>query len=748
MTETLIAKINKEVEPHSYEDLVSRLKGYLVAEDIARIEEAYKLALAAHGTQKRKSGQPYIVHPINVAYILAQQNASPEGIIAGLLHDVVEDTEVSSEMVAAQFGEDVAKLVDGVTKLDQLANSKKLSRSEASNENYQKLILAMVKDVRVVLVKLADRLHNMRTIQYLSIDKQVQIAQETMDILAPLAHRLGMFKIKSELEDLAFAVLQPADYEKTITIIEEIKKDRQGSIEAMIEKISCDLRDHHIPHTIKGRVKSVFSMWKKIDKNEGLHTEIYDLLAIRILTDTIKDCYSTLGYIHHLFIPMPKRIKDYIAVPKTNGYQSLHTTVLGDQGTIFEIQIRTYEMDYIAENGVAAHWAYKEGKSVRDAKQLTKMQKELKLFQDLEEAINLNEHAEADATEFIKTVKHDVFDATVYAFTPQGDVYQLSKGATPIDFAYRIHTQVGNELIGVKVNNRMVPISYKIKTGDIVEILTSPTSKPSQSWLRIVNTTRARNKIRAYFKKERREQNVIHGKEQIMRTLKEAKVDYDTLFNDEGIEFILARFAFQNLEELLAAIGQNVMSEKTIINRLIEFHDVTDKKIEFEDIHKVETISESKKERLDKKDNNIVEIAGVSNVRVSLAKCCAPIPDDSLIGYVSKGQGISVHRAECPHVKDLQERRIDVIWAADLPETKYIVPVNVMSFDRQGILSELLQALYKANTDIVDIQSKVEADNIVYTKIMLTTTDTDHLHKIFLAIKRVPDVYEVSRVFL
>jgi GTP pyrophosphokinase len=748
MTESLIAKINKEVEPHSYEDLLSRLNGYLVAEDIARIEEAYELALAAHGTQVRKSGQPYIVHPINVAYILAQQNASPEGIIAGLLHDVVEDTEVSSEMVAAQFGDDVAKLVDGVTKLDQLANSKKLSRSEASNENYQKLILAMVKDVRVVLVKLADRLHNMRTIQYLSVDKQVQIAQETMDILAPLAHRLGMFKIKSELEDLAFAVLQPEDYEKTITIIEEIKKDRQGSIDAMIEKISCDLRDHHIPHTIKGRVKSIFSMWKKIDKNDGLHTEIYDLLAIRILTDTIKDCYSTLGYIHHLFIPMPKRIKDYIAVPKTNGYQSLHTTVLGDQGTIFEIQIRTYEMDHIAENGVAAHWAYKEGKSVRDAKQLTQMQKELKLFQDLEEAINLNEHAEADAAEFIKTVKHDVFEATVYAFTPQGDVYQLSKGATPIDFAYRVHTQVGNELIGVKVNNRMVPISYKIKTGDIVEILTSPTGKPSQSWLRIVSTTRARNKIRAYFKKERREQNVLHGKERIMRTLKEGKLDYDSLFNDEGIAFILARFAFQNFEELLAAVGQNVMSEKTIINRLIEFHDVSDKKIEFEDVHKVETMSGNKKERLDKKDNNIVEIAGVSNVRVSLAKCCAPIPDDSLLGYVSKGQGISVHRAECPHIKDLQERRIDVIWAADLPETKYIVPVNVMSFDRQGILSELLQALYKANTDIVDIQSKVEADNIVYTKIMLTTTDTDHLHKIFLAIKRVPDVYEVSRVFL
>jgi len=748
MTGSLIAKINQKVEPHSYEDLMQRVNGYLVEEDVARIKAAYKLAKEAHGNQVRRSGQPYIVHPINVAYILAQQNAAPEVIVAGLLHDVVEDTPVTSDMLLEKFGGDVAKLVEGVTKLDQLSHSKKLSRSEASNENYQKLILAMVKDVRVVLVKLADRLHNMRTLQYLGEEKQRRIAQETLDILAPLAHRLGMFKIKSELEDLAFAVLQPENYEKTIKIIAEIKDDRQSLIEVMIEKISCDLRDHNIPHTIKGRVKSIFSMWKKIEKYDGTHSEIYDLLAIRILTDTIKDCYSTLGYIHNLFIPMPKRIKDYIAVPKTNGYQSLHTTVLGDQGTIFEIQIRTYEMDYIAENGVAAHWAYKEGKSVSDAKKLDKMQKELKLFQDLEEAIHSSEDAEADAAEFINTVKHDVFDATVYAFTPQGDVYQLSKGATPIDFAYRVHTQVGNELIGVKVNNRMVPISYEIKTGDIVEILTSPTGKPSPSWLRIVTTTRARNKIRSYFRKEQREQNVVKGKEQIVRTLKEAKVDYDTLFTDAGIEFILARFACQNFEELLSAVGQNVMSEKTIINRLIEFHDVSDKTIEFEDAHKVETISESKKERIDNKGNNIVEIAGVSNVRISLAKCCAPIPRDSLIGYVSKGQGITVHRAECPHVKDLQERRIDVIWAADLPDTKYIVPVNVMSFDRQGILSELLQALYKVNTDIVDIQSKVEADNIVYTKIMLTTVNTEHLQKIFLAIKRVPDVYEVSRMFL
>jgi len=745
MTDSLIADMNQKTKTHTYEELIHRVDDYLVKKDVERIEKAYNLAKKAHGNQVRKSGQSYISHPVNVAYILAELNAAPEVIIAGLLHDVVEDTSVTDEMIEEQFGQTIAKLVDGVTKLDKLAHhNKKLTRSEASNENYQKLILAMVKDVRVVMVKLADRLHNMRTIQFLSEEKQKQIATETIDILAPLAHRLGMFKIKSELEDTSFAVLQPDDYRKTLTIIEQTKKDRQASIDEIIEKISYNLRSYNIPHTIKGRVKSVYSMWKKIDKHEGNYSEIYDLLAIRILTDTITDCYSTLGYIHNLFTPMPKRIKDYIAVPKTNGYQSLHTTVFGSQGTIFEIQIRTYEMDYIAENGVAAHWAYKEGKSVSDAKQLDKMQKELKLFQDLEEAIQSSETD--DAKEFIDTVKNDIFDATVYAFTPQGDVYQLSKGATPIDFAYRIHTQVGHRMIGAKVNNRMVPISYEIQTGDIVEILTSPTGKPSESWMRLVATSHARNKIRSYFKKEKREENIEKGKTQLFKALKEFNVEYEALFDEEGIEFALERFAFQSFDELLSAIGQNVIGEKSIINRLMEFHNLTEKEIEMEDAHKVETVSKTQKERLSKKGNNIVEISGASNVRVSLAKCCSPIPGDRLIGYISKGHGIVVHRAECPQVTKLPERHIDVVWAQDLPPTKYVVPIKVMSFDRKGLLSELLQSLYKVNTDIVDIQSKVEADDIVYTKIMLTATDTAHLQQIFVAIKKVPEVYEVSRM--
>jgi (p)ppGpp synthetase, RelA/SpoT family len=744
MAEDVLDILNKEVITHTVEDLFVKVESYLTIEDVAFIQKAYDVAQKAHSPQVRKSGEPFVLHPVNVAYILAELNAAPEVVAAGLLHDVVEDTPVTSSEIEELFGETVAKLVDGVTKLDQLSINKKLARSETSNDNYQKLMLAMVKDVRVVMVKLADRLHNMRTIQYLKMDKRQQIARETIDILAPLAHRLGMFKIKSELEDISFAVLQPEDYLNTLEIIEQNKRNRQSSLDTIIEKISYNLRAHEIVYTIKGRVKSVYSMYNKIKKYDGNSNEIYDLLAIRILTDTITDCYATLGYIHNLFTPIPKRIKDYIAVPKSNGYQSLHTTVFGSKGTIFEIQIRTYEMDYVAENGVAAHWAYKEGRSVSDAKQLTKVQSELKIFQDIEEAINLSE--DEDANEFIDSVKNDIFDATVYAFTPLGDVYQLSKGSTPIDFAYKIHTQVGHRMIGAKVNNRMVPISYEINTGDIVEILTSSTIKPSESWLRIAQSSHARNKIRSYFKKERRDENIQKGKDTLQAALNEKDYKFEDLFNEAGSEFILERFAFQNVDELFSSIGQNVIGAKTIINRLVDFHNV-EEELEMSNVSKVETLSEDSQERIKKKSNNIIEISGASNVRVSLAKCCSPIPGDKLIGYISKGQGIVVHTCSCSQVKNMKDRYIDVMWAQDLPSTKYIVPVRVMSFDRKGLLAELLQTLYKINTDIIDIQSKVESDNMVYTKIMLTATDTTHLQQIFVAIKKVPEVYEVTRIY-
>lgn len=743
-------EIDIKQEPTNYtiEDLLHKVEGYLTEkEDIELVKKAYSVAEHAHRNQKRKSGKPYILHPLQVAYILAELNAAPEVIAAGLLHDVVEDTEVTLMDIDEIFGMTVKKLVDGVTKLDQLSyNKAKAPRSETSNENYQKLMLAMVQDVRVVIVKLADRLHNMRTIHFLREEKQKQIAQETLDILAPLAHRLGMFKIKSELEDLSFAVLNPEAYEETLQAIEQNRIDRQESLDSMLEKISYTLRSHNIAFTIKGRVKSVYSMYNKMQKNQATLYDVYDLLAIRILTDTITDCYATLGYMHNSFTPMPKRIKDYIAVPKTNGYQSLHTTVFGVSGNIFEIQIRTYDMDYIAEYGVAAHWAYKEGKSVSDSKQLDKIQSELKIFQELEEAINLSENEDEDANDFIDNVKHDIFDATVFAFTPSGDVYQLSKGATPIDFAYKIHTQVGHRMIGAKVNNRMVPLSYEIKIGDIVEILTSSTVRPSESWLRIATSSHAKSKIRSYFKKERREENIQKGKEILDATLTDLQIPFDTLFNDEGVEFILERFAFQNIDEMYSSLGQNVIGPKTMINRLLDFFNMADEEIEIEDAHKIETVSEEQKKKLSKKGNNIVEISGSTNVRVSLAKCCSPIPGDKLVGYVSKGHGIVVHRSDCPQANKQKERHIDVVWAQDLPPTKYIVPIKVMSFDRKGLLSELLQSLYKINTDIVDIQSRVEADNMVYTKILLTATDVEHLAKIFVAIKKVPEVYEVARM--
>lgn len=737
--------MDKSLLNYSIEELKAKVETYLSPEDVAMIMRAYELAEKSHKGQMRKTGEEYITHPLHVAYILADLNAAPEVVASGLLHDVVEDTEVTSEEITEQFGPTIARIVDGVTKLDQLSyNKNPLSRSEASNDNYQKLILAMVKDVRVVIVKLADRLHNMRTIKFLKPEKQKQIARETLDILAPLAHRLGMFKIKSDLEDLSFKVLQPQDYAHTLKVIEENKRNRQEALEAMIEKISLNLRSHNIKFTIKGRVKNVYSMYRKIQRANGVSSEIYDLLAIRILTDTIPDCYATLGYIHNMFTPMPKRIKDYIAVPKSNGYQSLHTTIFGDGGSIFEVQIRTYEMDYIAEYGVAAHWAYKEGKSVTDTQQQAEIQHQLKIFQELEDAINATE--DENAEEFIDTVKHDIFDARVFAFTPTGDVHQLGKGATPIDFAYKIHTQVGNRMIGAKVNNRMVPISYEIQTGDIVEILTSPNGHPSEAWLRIATSSHAKSKIRSYFKKERREDNVETGKELLDEALKEKKLEFDDVFTEEAKEFIMNRFAFQGMEELYTALGQHAIGAKTIINRIIDFQSSNDDKLEMADSDKVEKVSEEHRKKIAKKSNDIVEVSGASNIRISLAKCCQPIPGDKLVGYISKGHGITVHRADCPQALRQAERHIDVVWAQDLPESKYIVNLQVISFDRKGLLSEIVQTLYKANTDIIDIQSKVESDNMVYTKLSLTAKDTEHLDKIFVAIRKVPDVYEIRRV--
>lgn len=740
--------VDYEVEIYQFDDVLTKVKEYIVEEDqIEIIKKAYEVAKKAHQNQTRKSGEPFILHPIHVAYILAELRSSPEVVAAGFLHDVIEDTTVTSTDIENIFGKTVHSLVDGVTKLDELATKKNaqgrpLTRSETSNDNYQKLILAMVKDVRVVIVKLADRLHNMRTIYHLKPEKQKQIAQETLDILVPLAHRLGMFKIKSELEDRSFAVLNPEGYLYILDIIEKTKDIRHDALDKMIEKISYTLRSRKISFTMKGRVKSVYSMYNKLKKYDNDYKAIYDLMAIRILTDTITDCYAILGYMHNIFTPMPHRIKDYIAVPKPNRYQSLHTTVFGVDENIFEIQIRTYEMDYIAEYGVAAHWAYKEQKDVQD---IVSIQKELKLFQDLEDAINSTDTT--NAKEFIDTVKQDIFDATVFAFTPAGDVYQLSKGSTPIDFAYKIHTQIGHRMIGAKVNNRMVPISYEIQTGDIVEILTSTIIKPSESWLRIAKSSHAKAKIRSYFKKERRDEHIQAGRAQLDELLVEYNETFENLFDEEGVNYILDRFALPNIEELFSALGQNVLSGKTIMHRLMEFKHLEEEPLEIEQAHKIETLSEREENKIRKKGNNIVEISGATNVRLSLAKCCSPIPGDVLVGYVSKGKGVIVHTADCPQVQRLKERHIDVVWAQELTTAKYIVPVRVMSFDRKGLLSELLQALYKMNTDIIDIQSKVESDNMVYTNIKLTTTDTEHLQKIFVAIKKIPEVYEVQRVY-
>ncbi|TLG74338.1 RelA/SpoT family protein [Culicoidibacter larvae] len=727
---------------YQYEDVLREVKKYITKEeDLAFIHRAYEVARDAHSEQKRKSGLPYIIHPIHVAYILATLRTGPQTLAAGFLHDVVEDTPLTSDDLREEFGDEVVSLVEGVTKLEKLQYNS--DKTPTSNENYQKLILAMVGDVRVIIIKLADRLHNMRTIHGLKPDRAQVIARDTMDILAPIAHRLGMFKLKSELEDLSFKVLDPKSYQEVVSFIEKSTRDRQEALDKMMVSIGSELGEHKIAYEMKGRVKNVYSIYKKVTSKNKDYNEIFDLLAIRILTDTVPACYATLGYIHKLFTPIPKRIKDYIAVPKPNMYQSLHTTVIGFDGNIFEVQIRTHEMDYIAEMGVAAHWAYKENRTISSAQEQQEIMDQLKLFRDIQEVANTSDEDEGDAENFIDTVKHDVFSANIYVFTPLGDVYDLPMGANAIDFAYKIHTQVGNKMTGAKVNNRIVPLSYELQTGDIVEILTSPQAKPSEAWLRIVKTSHARSKIRSYFKKDRRDENIAKGKQLIDKEIQSRGEEPSDVLALPEAKDMLDRFTFNSIDDMLIAVGSGSITARVVVNRILG--PVTAEKdkapIDNEDVEAVET------KKIQKQSKNIVEISGADNVKITLANCCAPIPGDPIVGYISKGKGIIVHRQDCPSIKSLNNRFIDVYWAEDYNKTKHQVYLRVFSFDRSGLLSELINSLYQAGTDIVDIKSTVNnTDNTVTTNLVVTAYDTENLEKIKVNINKVSGVYEIDRV--
>jgi (p)ppGpp synthetase, RelA/SpoT family len=714
------------------EKVINKVKEYDKTEnDINLILKAYDYALKAHEGQYRNSGEPYIVHPVEVAMILANLELDVSTIASGLLHDVIEDTSITYEDIKNEFGQEIADLVDGVTKLGMIEYKSKV---EQQAENMRKMLIAMAKDIRVIMIKLADRLHNMRTLKYLSEEKQKEKAQETLEIYAPIAHRLGMSMIKWELEDLSLRYLHPDDYYSLVEKVAKKRKEREESIKELIDKLKEKLNEIGIKAEVDGRPKHFYSIYKKMKQQNKTFEQIYDLMAVRVIVNTVKDCYGTLGAVHTLWKPMPGRFKDYIAMPKPNMYQSLHTTVIGPKGEPFEIQIRTWDMHRTAEYGIAAHWRYKEGKSYEDEfdaklswlRQLLEWQRELK-----------------DAKEFMETLKIDLFTDEVYVFTPKGDVISLPAGSTPIDFAYSIHTEIGHRLNGAKVNGKIVPIDYELKNGDIVEILTTTNSDrgPSRDWLQIVKSSQAKNKIRQWFKKEKREENIERGEEIFYRELKRHGIQQSQLKGDI-MESVLKKLNMHSEEDLFAAIGFGGLALNQIIPRIKEEL----KQIESENKKQNTPIVEIK--RKPKIGGMGVIVKGEDNVMVRFSKCCSPVPGDEIVGYVTKGRGVSIHRKDCPNIKDYvydKNRIIEVEWDQG-KNIAYQADIQIMANDRYGLLTDVTSILADIKISVRAVNARTTKDNVAIINLTLEITSREQLEKIMNKLKALDGVTDVYRI--
>ncbi|HPZ44138.1 MAG TPA: bifunctional (p)ppGpp synthetase/guanosine-3',5'-bis(diphosphate) 3'-pyrophosphohydrolase [Bacillota bacterium] len=718
------------------EELFRLIKAYNANVDIAAIQAAYEYAEKAHRNQKRFSGEPYIVHPLEVAKILAQLELDPETIMAGLLHDVVEDTGITLEDIQVKFGKEVALLVDGVTKLSRFEFK---SKEEQQAENLRKMFLAMAKDIRVILIKLADRLHNLRTLKYHPVPKQQEIAQETLEIFAPLAHRLGIYRIKWELEDLSFRFKEPDRYFELVKKIAETRKKREEKINYVISILQDKLKTMGISAVIEGRPKHLYSINEKMIKQNVDLNEIYDVMAVRCLVDTVKDCYATLGIVHTMWTPIPGRFKDFIAMPKSNMYQSLHTTVVGPLGEPLEIQIRTMEMHKTAEYGIAAHWRYKEG-----TKGDSEFDKKLAWLRQLLEW----QHELRDAREFMENLKIDLFDDAVFVFSPKGDVLELPAGSVPLDFAYRIHTDVGHRCIGAKVNGRIVPLDYVLKNGDIVEILTSKNSAPKRDWLNIVKTSQSRTKIKQWFKKENREENILKGRELLEREARKQGLEAESLKPEKLLE-IGKKLSFFTLEELFAAIGDGVITANSILNKI---------KLEEARSEKRGLLSEEVQTLKNEiklpagwrgKPTQGIRVKGIDNLLVRLSHCCNPVPGDPILGYITRGRGISIHRIDCRNITTYmqceRERLVDVAWDEEFKDP-FQVKLEVNGMDRSGFLSDIMAVLVDMKISANWVTARGKKDGGAVVDLVLEIKDLVQLEHIMNRIKRIKDVYDVKRV--
>jgi len=702
------------------------------------IEKAYKFSTKAHEGQERVSGDPYIIHPIEVGCILAELEMDESSIAAGILHDTIEDTPYTYDLIKKEFGSEIAELVQGVTKLTKIPYT---TKQEIQAENFRKMFLAMAKDIRVIIIKLADRLHNMRTLKFMSKEKQLQKARETMEIYAPLAHRLGIHKIKGELEDLSFRYLDDKDYYDLAEKIAKKRREREEYINNIIEEVRKKTEEVGIKAAIEGRAKHLYSIYKKMTTQNKTIDQIYDLFAIRLIVDSVKDCYAALGLMHEMFKPMPGRFKDYISMPKPNMYQSLHSTVIGPEGIPFEIQIRTWEMHRVAEVGIAAHWQYKEGgysektyaEKLSWLRQMIEWQKEAK-----------------DPDEFMENLRIDLFTDEVFVFTPKGDVKNLRAGSTPIDFAYSIHSDIGNRMIGAKVNGRIEKLDYELKNGDIIEIITSGASNgPSRDWLKIVKTSQARSKINQWFKKEKREENIEQGRELFEKELKKNSLTLSQVLKSESLDMILKKYNYHSIEDLYAAIALGAITAMKVVSR---FKEEYRKSLPPEEQTKVllDQIEKEKKKKSKSIPESGVVVKGIDNCLVRLSRCCNPVPGDEIIGYITRGRGVSVHRKDCPNVRntiiDGDARLIEVYWYNNvLPNVSYLADITLKAHDRAGLLVEITNAIGESRIPLRAINARTSKEMYVLMHMTLEINNTEQLDKIIAKMSKIKDVFEISR---